>query len=144
MKSLTHAYIKAKGLSDKIDLDLSDLNLNQLDSSKYFLIIQSCTKTFLKITLYPIRKKRIIKIQIYDKQTTKNKINSLKHILGELEIIHTTGLILEKEELSYECYLNNNINELYLQEKKDLLKRINKLKKMFKFLKIEEITLEKE
>jgi len=144
MKNLTNAYIKAKGISDKIDLDLSNLNLNQLESSKYFLIIQSYTKSFLKITLYPIGKKRIIKIQIYDSETTKNKVNTLKHILGDLEIIHTTGLILEKKELSYECYLNNNIDELYLPEKKDLLKRINKLKKMFKFLKIEEITLEKE
>ncbi|MEJ2250801.1 MAG: hypothetical protein P8Y97_14260 [Candidatus Lokiarchaeota archaeon] len=131
-----------KSDSNKITINF-DSNQNQcLNNSKYFLIIYSSTKKFSKLIIYPIEKRSILKIHIHDKEINSDKINNLKEILGHFDIIHTTGLLLEGNELTYECYLNLNSEELKQQNYEILSRMIEKIKKMFKFLKIQEINLD--
>jgi hypothetical protein len=144
MKNLTYADIRSIRKNKQLSIDLYKERHKCLNSSNYFLIVHSSTNEFSKITIYPINKERIVKVKIYDNETNPEKIRILKKFLTKVEIIHTTGLILEGKELSYEFYLNKSKKELDLRENKGFVKRIDKLKKIFKFLRIEEIILEKD
>ncbi|MFX1503726.1 MAG: hypothetical protein ACFFDH_22385, partial [Promethearchaeota archaeon] len=56
------------------------------------------------------------------------------------QLIHTTGVILIEKKLFYECYLNLSLNDT---KTKELNVSLNKIKNIFKEIKIEEIGLKK-
>jgi len=65
-------------------------------------------------------------------------IIELARIFQDFEIIHTSGLLQKGNEFYYECYLNFSISDT---KTKLLETSLNKIKKIFKVIKIEEIGL---
>lgn len=102
----------------------------------YILIVQLITKTFAKLTIYPLNRDRVLKIIFlgFDIQnkTVKGIINQLKNF----GIIHTSGITILGKKSYYECYI-----ELCFGDKdyKDLKNVLDKIKNVFEDIKIEEI-----
>ncbi|MHA1758049.1 MAG: hypothetical protein ACTSVV_14850, partial [Promethearchaeota archaeon] len=67
-------------------------------------------------------------------------IEELSNILKKYEIIHTSGLLVKKKELNYECYLDLDFSN---PKSKDLKSSLNKLKNILKEIIIEEISLKR-
>ncbi len=138
---LTEANIqKITSLNHKI-LKVPLSHFKQLDEYPYILVIKSITVDFIKITLYPLKKKRIIKISIRGKNVPKEEVLLILNKLQSYEIVHSSGLCYDSNnQLLYECYLNidfstSNVNILQ--------KLLNQYEKNFESILIDEITLKK-
>ncbi|MFX1400526.1 MAG: hypothetical protein ACFE8V_04665 [Promethearchaeota archaeon] len=139
--SLTNAIIKK-------NTDSTELNLNQLlsevkdsRSSPYLLIIQSNTENYVKLTVYPIKHDKIIKLTLKGVNILYRDIEILSKRLQEFNIIHTTGLVSQSKNVIYECYLDlRKIDDVQYY---NLEKSLDKIKNVFKDIKIEEISLNK-
>ncbi|MGB5911284.1 MAG: hypothetical protein WBH31_08845 [Promethearchaeia archaeon] len=137
---LTNAVIKE-------NLDSFELNLTQLLSevrdsrnSPYLLIIQSNTENYVKLTIYPIQHQKIIKLTLKGLNILYKDIEILSKRLQKYNIIHTTGLVSKSKNVIYECYLDlRKIDTKY----NELEKSLEKIKSIFKDIKIEEISLNK-
>ncbi len=142
-KKLTSAYLKSRVLtSDNL------LNLNISISDKFgvrdypnVLIIQSITKRRTRLTIYPTKKDRLLKISIFGQDISNDVISILSKILKNYKIIHTSGLLVKQKQLFYECYLNLNLSDV---KSKDLKTSLDKFRNIFKEVRIEEITLKRE
>jgi len=137
---LTNAVIKE-------NLDSFELNLTQLLSevrdsrnSPYLLIIQSNTENYVKLTIYPIQHQKIIKLTLKGLNILYKDIEILSKRLQKYNIIHTTGLVSKSKNVIYECYLDlRKIDTKY----NELEKSLEKIKSIFKDIKIEELSLNK-
>lgn len=138
LKKLTDAYIRKKGSSLNLQMDFE--NFIKKESKPYLLIIKSATENYLKITIYPIDKRKITKILIMAKQKAERKVCKTIDILKKYNIIHTGGLMVFKNQIYYECYLN--INRETTKKYKELEYNLNQMKNILNF-NIEEIVLKK-
>ncbi len=135
---LTNAVIKE-------NLDPFKLNLTQLLSevkdsrnSPYLLIIQSNTENYVKLTIYPIKHQKIIKLTLKGVNVLYKDIEILSKRLQKYNIIHTTGLVSKSKNVIYECYLDlPKIDTKY----NELEKSLENIKSIFKDIKIEELSL---
>ena len=140
---LTNAYIK-KSFNGKLKLEITPLKIRESKKYPYSLIIQSFTEDLTKLTIYPVNKKKILKIIVRGQNVSKEDIEIFSEYLRYFDIIHTSGLVFQHNQLFYECYLNLSLEELESFKCKDLKTSLEKIKKLFKDLKIEEIRLKKD
>ncbi len=116
----------------------------KLINSKYILVIKSKTPECLRLTIYPIANDRITKIIIKEEDISKAQIDALVDILKDFNILHTSGLTSRGSKLIFECYLD--YYEIFETNKCITTKSkipLDKLKKLIKNIKIEEISLQK-
>ena len=129
------------------DINIINLNIPIFDrfaekEYPHILIIQSTIENRTKLIIYPIKKEKLIKVSLFGQNITDGIIGILSRILKNYEIIHTSGLLIKKKKLFYECYLNLNLSDIKSKELKASLDKI-KIKKIFMEVKIEEISIEK-
>lgn len=138
--NLTKAHIQRIDDSSGITLKLSLLDIENIESNTFLLIIQSVIENSIKITVYPLKKEKIIKVIFSSLNFSNETIDKISKILQNFQFIHTSGILLIGKQLYYECYLN-----LSLAEAKDmgLEASLNKIQNIFKQIKIEEIGLKK-
>ncbi|MFX0024851.1 MAG: hypothetical protein ACFE8M_00430 [Candidatus Hermodarchaeota archaeon] len=136
--TLTNAIIKE-------NLDPFELNLTQLLSEvkdsqicPYLLIIKSNTEKYVKLTIYPIQYQKIIKLTLKGVNILYKDIEILSKRLQKYNIIHTTGLVSKSKNVIYECYLDLRKIDIKYNE---LEKSLEKIKSIFKDIKIEELSL---
>ena len=134
----TSAYIVEN--TDPLILKVSFLNILGSKEEPYLLIVKSATIECIRLTIYPIDREKIIKIILSGTDTTDNFPEILSKILQEFKVLHTSGLLKKGEHLYYECYLNLNKSD---DKYKDLITSIDKIRYIFKEVKIEEIGLRK-
>jgi hypothetical protein len=135
---LTNAVIKEN--RDPFKLNLTQLLSELKDSrnSPYLLIIQSNTESYVKLTIYPIKHQKIIKLTLKGVNVLYKDIEILSKRLQKYNIIHTTGLVSKSKNVIYECYLDlQKIDTKY----NELEKSLEKIKSIFKDIKIEELSL---
>ncbi len=138
---LTEANIQNNSDPTKISFNISTSKLKGSREWPYLLIIKSTTEHFIKITLYPIKKEKILKISLSGVNMPDDAFLYISKTFKNYDIIHTSGLCIDTEnQLLYECYLNLNLSE----KRSELLKNsLNKIRNMFKDVMIEEIVLNK-
>ena len=97
-KRLSFAYVKRKNskLQDVLNVPLSDFE--NLEDSQYLLVIQSNTKEFSKITIYPLKREKIIKVVLKGINIIEENIDIMINELQNFELIHTSGLIQKDKE----------------------------------------------
>ncbi len=139
-KHLTKAYIERKVDSDgsQINLNISIPSTFGLKNYPFFLIIKSTSKDCTKLTIYPIFRKKIIKLSLFGQNISDEVINVLSKILKRYEIIHNSGFLMKQKQFFYECYFNLSFSDV---KSKDLKTSLDKIKNIFKEIKIEEIGL---
>ena len=138
--NLTQAHIQRIDDISGIILRLSLLDIKNIEGTPFLLIIQSVIENSIKITIYPLKKEKIVKVIFSSLNFSSETIDRISKILQKFQFIHTSGVLLIGKQLYYECYLN-----LSLAEAKDmgLEVSLNKIQNIFKQIKIEEIGLKK-
>ncbi len=141
-KKLTSAYLKSRDLNgdNLLNLNISISDKFGVRDYPYVLIIQSITKKRTRLTIYPTKKDRLLKISLFGQNISNDVISILSKILKNYKIIHTSGLLVKQKQLFYECYLNLNLSDV---KSKDLKTSLDKIRNIFKEVRIEEITLKK-
>jgi hypothetical protein len=139
-KYLTRAYIHRKEDSDELmtHLNISIPNIIGSRNYPFLLFIESTSKDCTRLTIYPIFRKKIIKLSFLGRNNTDEVINILSKILKKYEIIHNSGFLMKHKQLFYECYINLSLSDV---KSKDLKTSLDKIKNIFKEIKIEEIGL---
>ena len=137
-KNLTEAYIQEKEKRDTINLNIRISDDKNFKKEPYILVIKSFKENCARLTLYPIKISNLIKISLSGININNDAIIELARLFQDFEIIHTSGLLLKGNEFYYECYLNFSISDTKI---KVLKTSLNKIKKIFKVIKIEEIGL---
>ncbi|MFX1377810.1 MAG: hypothetical protein ACFFA4_01845 [Promethearchaeota archaeon] len=138
--NLTKAHIqRIRDLSGSI-LKLSLLDMKNLEDNPYLLIIQSIIENSMKLSIYPLKKDKVIKVTFSAFKFSNEMFAKISEILQNCQLIHTSGVIIIENQLYYECYLNLNLDEA---KAIGLKASLNKIKKIFKQIKIEEIGLKK-
>ncbi|TFG13948.1 MAG: hypothetical protein EU535_04085 [Promethearchaeota archaeon] len=137
---LTNAYIqkKANENDSNIHLNIVIPKIMDLQDSPYLLIIQSTTENNSRITIYPIMNEKIIKLNLIGQDVSNEMVEILSNTLKKYEIIHSSGILKKRKDFFYECYLNFNLSDA---KSKDLKTSLDKIKNIFKEIKIEEIGL---
>jgi hypothetical protein len=87
---------------------------------------------------WPIKKEKVIKISLYGIKLSKNILKEISKILQKFQVIHTSGFLKIKKQIYYECYLNLSISD---SKNKGLRNSLEKIKNIFKEIKIEEVRL---
>ncbi len=84
---------------------------------KYILVIQSLTQKCMKLTIYPLQDKNVIKLTVYgehivkeDKGISDENLSQVLELLSGFLILHTSGLTLKKESLLFECYVKIDLS----------------------------------
>ena len=136
----TKAQIQKKAEIDDstVSLDISIPQTIDLKNYPFLLIIQSTTENHIRLTIYPIAREKIIKIILAGQDISDEVIEILSKILKKYEIIHSSGLLKKEKDFLYECYLNLSLSDA---KSKDLKTSLDKIKNIFKEIKIEEIGL---
>ena len=136
----TKAQIQKKAEIDDstVSLDISIPQTIDLKNYPFLLIIQSTTENHIRLTIYPIAKEKIVKIILAGQDISDEVIEILSKILKKYEIIHSSGLLKKEKDFLYECYLNLSLSDA---KSKDLKTSLDKIKNIFKEIKIEEIGL---
>jgi len=134
----TSAYIVEN--ADPLILKVSFLNIKEPKEDPYLLVVKSASIECIRLTIYPIEKEKIIKISFSGTDTTENFLDRLSKILQSFKLLHTSGLLKKGDHFYYECYLNLNKSDV---KYKDLIVSIDKIRYIFKEIKIEEIGLKK-
>ncbi|MFO8019299.1 MAG: hypothetical protein R6U96_11730 [Promethearchaeia archaeon] len=137
LKKLTEAHIQRK--KERLNLQIGFKKSIKEAAQPYILIIKSYTKSYLKITIYPLGEKKVVKILMISEEKDEEILCNAIDILKKYEIIHTSGLMMIKNQIYHECYINMN------RETKKYKELITSLKQMEKYLelRIEEIELKK-
>ena len=81
---------------------------------------------------------KIIKLSLIGQDISDEMVEILSNILKKYEIIHSSGILKKKRDFFYEGYLNFNLSDA---KSKDLKTSLDKIKNIFKGIKIEEIGL---
>ena len=63
-KNLTSAYIKKNKRGSHLKLDISFPQIEKIQDKSYFLVIQSTSPKCSRVTIYPLKKKQILKLSI--------------------------------------------------------------------------------
>jgi len=136
----TKAQIQKKAEIDDstVSLDISIPQTIELKNYPFLLIIQSTSENHIRLTIYPITTEKIIKIILVGRDISDEVIEILSKILKKYEIIHSSGLLKKEKDFLYECYLNLSLSDA---KSKDLKTSLDKIKNIFKEIKIEEIGL---
>ncbi len=136
----TKAQIQKKAEIDDstVSLDISIPQTIELKNYPFLLIIQSTSENHIRLTIYPITTEKIIKIILVGQDISDEVIEILSKILKKYEIIHSSGLLKKEKDFLYECYLNLSLSDA---KSKDLKTSLDKIKNIFKEIKIEEIGL---
>ncbi|MFX1595484.1 MAG: hypothetical protein ACFFBK_05425, partial [Promethearchaeota archaeon] len=82
----------------------------------------------------------IIKVTFFGFHLSTQFFDEISRFLQNFQVIHTSGVLIIQEQLLYECYLNLNLTETKAD---DLKISIEKIKNIFKDIKIEEIGFKK-
>ena len=135
--NLTSAQVKEISTSQTTNIELSLTHIDNIENYNYLLIIRSETNRYTKITIYPIKKQKIIKLTLRGLKKKEEYIEIFSKRLQEYDIIHSTGLVMIERLLFFECYLNLSLNE---EKYKDLKTFLDKNKKNIKDIRIMEIS----
>jgi predicted SpoU family rRNA methylase len=134
--NITEAYIQQ--LEDFLNTNLR-ISLSKFENLKAYnnlLIVQSAIENSIKLSIYPIKKGKVIKISLYGLKLSKKILKEISKILQKFQVIHTSGFLKIKNRIYFECYLNLSISE---SKNKSLNASLNKIKNIFKEIKIEEV-----
>ncbi|MHA1913545.1 MAG: hypothetical protein ACW986_02285 [Promethearchaeota archaeon] len=135
---ITNAFIQRFDGLANVYLQLSLDQIKNLNDCKYLLVIQSIIEKSIKLTVYPVNKNKIIKVSLFGLKLSKKTLKEISKILQKYEVIHSSGILKIKSSLVYECYLNLSLTE---KKSEDLNVSLDKIKNIFKQVKIEEIGL---
>ncbi|HUW90682.1 MAG TPA: hypothetical protein VMV43_09180 [Candidatus Nanopelagicaceae bacterium] len=135
--NLTSAQVKEISSSQTTNIELSLTHIDNIENYEYILIIRSETSRYSKITIYPIKKQKIIKLTLWGLKKIDEFTEAFSKRLQEYGIIHSTGLVMIEGLLFFECYLNLSLNE---EKYKDLIFFLDKNKKNIKDIQIMEIS----
>lgn len=138
--NLTKAHIQHIDDISRTTLKLSLLNIKNLENNPFLLIVQSIIENSIKVSIYPLKKEKIIKVTFSTLNFSNEVFDRISNILQNYQVIHTSGFLLIEKQLYYECYLNLNLDETKAM---GLDASLNKIKNIFKQIKIEEIGLKK-
>lgn len=138
--NLTKAYIQRINDVSKSTIKISLLDIKNLENYPFLLIVQSTIENSIKLSIYPLKKEKIIKVTFSGFNFSNNIFDIISKILQNIQVIHTSGVLLIAKQLFYECYLNLSLTETKTMNLKTSLEKI---KNIFKEIKIEEIGLEK-
>ncbi len=138
---ITDAIIHKNSYPSELRVNISIEGIKCFNECPFLLIIQSYLDTCSKVTIYPIKKEKILKVHFSGSDTSDKTVEILTTTVKNFEIIHTSGLIFKKKQLIYECYLNLNFSDEV--KYKDLIASLDNLKPIFKEIKLEEIPLKK-
>lgn len=123
-----------KGLERMFQSNISEYP----NHTPFCLIVNFKTKKFVRITIYHIFKSRILKLSFKGDSHNMREIEVFSNDIQTFEIIHSTGLIIIKQELTAEFYLNLHFTD---EKYKDFKILLDKHKNKFKDIKLEEIVL---
>ena len=108
----------------------------KFNSYPFILIVQLLTKTFAKLTIYPLNRDRVLKIILLGFDIQNNNVKGMINRLKNFGIIHTSGITILGKRSYYECYLEICFDD---EKYKDLKNVLDKIKNVFEDIKIEEI-----
>jgi len=137
-KFLTDAIIKKK--EDFLSL-FPTLFINKkgkFRETSFILIVRLLTKTFAKLTIYPLNKNKILKIIFIGFDIQNKLVEEAIKKLKIFSIIHTSGLTTLGDKSYYECYLDLSLTD---EDYKDLKSVLDTIKNIFEDIKIVEIYL---
>ena len=137
---LTEAYVQRINDFPTTEFQISLLDIKDPEKFPFILIVQSTIENSIKLSIYPLKKEKIIKVTFSGFNFSNNNFNEISKVLQNYKVIHTTGVLLIEKKLFYECYLNLSLNDT---KTKELNVSLNKIKNIFKEIKIEEIGLKK-
>lgn len=135
---LTKAYIQRVIDPDRVILNISLSDIRILNDTPNLLIIHSTTENCARISIYPIHKEKILKLTLLGSTISEEITEFLSKVLHTFDVIHTSGLLLKKKQLFYECYLNLSFTDTKYE---DLKIALHTIPNIFKEIKIEEIGL---
>ena len=135
--NLTSAQIKEISISQTKNIELSLTQIDDIENYNYMLIIRSETNRYTRITIYPLKKHKIIKLTLRDIKKIDENAEIFSKNLQKYGIIHSTGLVMIEGLVILECYLNMSLNE---EKYKDLIFFLDKNKKNIKEIQIMEIS----
>jgi len=138
--NLTRAHIQEINIITNAILKVSLLDIKNIETYPYILIVQSTIENSIKLSIYPLKKNKIIKVTFSGFNFSNQNIDKITGILQNFQIIHTSGALVINKQLFYECYLNLSINDIKFV---DLKASLDKIKNIFKEVIIEEIGLKK-
>ena len=138
--NLTKAHIQRIKDISATTIKISLLDINKLEDFPFLLIIQSTIENSIKISIYPLKKERILKVTFSSINFSNDTFDRISKILQNYQVIHTSGILLIRNQLYYECYLNLNLSEAKAME---LENSLDNIKNIFKDIIIEEIGLQK-
>ena len=137
---LTEAYVQRNKGLPKTTLKISLLDIKDPTKYPFLLIVQSTIEKSIKLSIYPLKNEDIVKVTFSGFNFSNDIFDEISKILQNYQVIHTSGVILIEKQLFYECYLNLSLGETKTNE---LNVSLNKIKNIFKEIKIEEIGLKK-
>ena len=137
---LTEAYVQRITDLPKTTLKISLIDIKDPEEYPFLLIVQSTIENSIKLSIYPLKNEKIIKLTFSGFNFSNEIIDEISKILQNYQIVHTSGVLLIEKQLFYECYLNLSISEI---KAKELNTSLEKIKNIFKEIKIEEIGLKK-
>lgn len=137
---LTEAYVQRTNDPTKTTLKISLINIKDPEEYPFLLIVQSTIENSIKLSIYPLKNEKIIKLTFSGFNFSNEIIDEISKILKNYQIVHTSGVLLIEKQLFYECYLNLSLSEI---KAKELNTSLEKIKNIFKEIKIEEIGLKK-
>ncbi len=136
-QEFTKGYITSVKDQLKIPIPVN----SKLKSEKYLLIIHSFTKTYLKISIYPIKQQKILKLKLTVNALSKDYGKQILRFLRSFEIIHSTGIVNKNGKYFIECYINMDLQELKRIKFEELSTSGRDIKNLIETVDIEEITL---
>ena len=136
--NITNANIQRIDDFSKTNLKISLSKFKHIEEFNNLLIIQSTIENSIKLSIYPIHKEKIIKVSLCSIKLTKKILKEISKILQKFQVIHSSGFIKIKKMLFYECYLNLSLLD---KKSEDLKTLLDKIKSIFRQIKIEEIRL---
>ncbi|MEE9377203.1 MAG: hypothetical protein V3V33_04115 [Candidatus Lokiarchaeia archaeon] len=137
---LTEAYVQRNFDLPETKLKISLLDIRDPEKYPFLLIVQSTIEKSIKLSIYPLKNEKIVKVTFSDFNFSNEIFDEISKILQNYQVIHTSGVLLIENQLFYECYLNLSLGET----KTNVLNvSLNKIKNIFKEIKIEEIGLKK-
>jgi hypothetical protein len=135
-KFLTDASIKKREELFTMFQNFFVITKGKFKKYSYLLMIRLLTKTFAKLTIYPLNKDRILKVIFIGFDIQNKMVEETIKELRNFKIIHTSGLTTLGNKSYYECYLDLSFNE---EDYKDLKSTLDKIKNIFEDIKIVEI-----
>lgn len=102
------------------------------------LVVRLLTKKFAKLSIYPLKSTKIVKIILSGFDFQNAMIQDTIKKLKNYNIIHTSGLTSLGKRAYYECYLDLSFSD---KEYKYLKSVLDNVKNIFEDIKIVEIGL---